>query len=56
MGIDILSLVSHFENAGDRETSSAVFRTRVQWGGASAYLHIVFKPASRDLPKWKSGR
>lgn len=49
MGIDILSLVSHFENTGDRETSTAVFRTRVQWVGASAYLHIVFKPASYDL-------
>ena len=49
MGVDILSLVSHFENAGDRETSAAVFRTRVQWMGPSAYLHVVFNPAPEDL-------
>jgi len=49
MGIDVLSLVSHFDKAGDRETSTAVFRTRVQWVGPSAYLHVVFKAASADL-------
>jgi hypothetical protein len=49
MGIDILTLVSDFENIRDHESSTAVFRTHVPWVGSSAYLHVVFKPAPPDL-------
>lgn len=48
MGIDMLSLLSGFDKAGDHETETAFFLTHVPWVAPFAYLHIVFKPAPSD--------
>jgi len=49
MQIDILSLLSGFDTAGDHETETAFFRTHVPWVAPLAYLHVVFKPAPHDV-------
>jgi hypothetical protein len=49
MAIDLLKSVASFDIRGDRETSIAFFRTHVPWVGSAAYLHVVYKPAPKDL-------
>jgi hypothetical protein len=49
VAIDLLKLLSPFENVEDFENAVAFFRTRVPWVGSAAYLHIVFRPADSDV-------
>ena len=49
MTIEVLRLLSTFENLNDRESESAFFCTHVPQAGSLAYLNIVFKPAETDV-------
>jgi hypothetical protein len=49
MSLDLLSLITGFESADDRESEVAWFKTLVPWIGPEAYLNIVYKPAERGL-------
>ncbi len=49
MSIDLLSLISQFRPADDRENANACFMTRVPWVALEAYLNIVYKPAPAGL-------
>lgn len=49
MAIDLLGAVSKFDNANDRATDTAFFRTQVPWVAPMAYLNIIFKPAPKDV-------
>src|SRR5690349_18753318 len=44
MSIELLSLLTIFDNVNDRESKTALFRTHVPWVAELAYLHIIFKP------------
>lgn len=49
MTIEVLRLLSTFENINDRESETAFFRTHVPQAGSLAYLNIIFKPAATDV-------
>lgn len=49
MTIEVLRLLSTFENVNDRESETAFFRTHVPQAGSLAYLNIIFKPAATDV-------
>lgn len=49
MTIEVLRLLSAFENINDRESETAFFCTHVPQAGSLAYLNIVFKPAAADV-------
>lgn len=49
MTVDLLQLVSRFQNVEDFETSEAYLRTRVRHVAPEAYLHTIYKPAAPHL-------
>jgi hypothetical protein len=49
VAIDILQLLSRFENANGRESETAFFQTHVPWVAPLAYLNIIFKPAPNEV-------
>jgi hypothetical protein len=46
---DLLSALTKFEPANDRESDVAFFRTHAPWKGSEAYLNIIFKPADKEV-------
>ena len=49
MAVEVLPLLSRFENVNDRESETAFFRTQVPWVGSLAYLNIIFKPVPEEV-------
>jgi len=49
MTINLLNLLSEFRVVTDHESQTAFFRTHVPWVAPEAYLHMIFKPAARDV-------
>ncbi len=49
MTIDLLKLISRFEEVSDRETEHGYFRTRVPTVAPYAYLNIIYKPCASEV-------
>jgi hypothetical protein len=47
--LDLLALLSRFDNLSDRETDHAYFRTLVPSVAKYGYLSVVFKPQAPDI-------
>jgi hypothetical protein len=47
--IDLIELLTSCEVLNDKETDLAFFRTHVPLVAPEAYLHIIYKPVSKDI-------
>src|SRR5215471_16606469 len=47
--VDLLTLLSKFQVAHDRESPLAFFRTNVPWVAPEAFLNVIFKPAPANV-------
>jgi len=56
VAIEVLRLLSTFENIKDRESETAFFCTHIPQAGSLAYLNIVFKPAAPDVLRRVAGQ